>query len=78
MKRGKIKQTLNYSEFGVKGGKEIFAEGVKAICEYSEERVRLRLCDMILCIEGAGLSMKSYYDGSVCVTGEMRGINFER
>ncbi|MBQ8697332.1 MAG: YabP/YqfC family sporulation protein [Clostridia bacterium] len=82
MKRGRLERelagALSCSEFSVKGGKEVFAHGVKAICDYSCERVCLRLCDMTLCIEGTALTMKSYYNGAVCVTGNVRGICFER
>ena len=82
MKRGRLErgpaEALNCSEFSVRGGKEVFVHGVKAICDYSAEGVCLRLCDMTLCIEGEHLTMKSYYNGAVCVTGNVRGICFER
>ncbi len=66
------------SELSVKCGKEVFAHGVKAIAEYSEERVRLRLSDMTLCVNGTGLVMKSFFGGAVCVMGDIRGLDFER
>lgn len=75
----KLKENIAMgSELSVRCGREVFAHGVKAIAEYSEERVRLRLTDMTLCVNGTGLTMKSYYNGAVCVTGDIRGLEFER
>ena len=76
---GKLKEAAGIcSQISINGGKEVFAYGVKAICEYSAERVRLRLCDMTLCVKGVSLTMKSYYNGAVCVCGEIGGVELER
>ena len=78
-RRGKLCEAVcGCSEISVRGGREVFAYGVRAICEYSETRVSLRLSDMTLSVSGSALTMKSYYNSSVSVFGDVRGIEFER
>lgn len=66
------------SELSVCAGREVMAQGVRSILDYSENEVRLRLCDMTLGVRGQGLTMKSYYNGAVCVSGEITELGFER
>ncbi len=76
---GRLKEAAGIcSQISINGGKEVFAYGVKAICEYSTERVRLRLSDMTLCVRGDSLTMRSYYNGAVCVCGQIGGVDLER
>lgn len=85
MKKGRLRSvacavrqsTGTCSELYVCAGKEVTAHGVRAILDYAECEVKLRLCDMTLCVRGEGLSMKSYYGGAVSVCGEIREICFE-
>ena len=85
MKKAKVKAAIEEaknaagmcSELTVSGRREVMAHGCRAILSYSESEVKLRLQDMVLTVAGAGLTMKSYYDGSVRVSGRLTGLRFE-
>ena len=78
MKSKGIKRLATCSEVSVIGSREVLAGGVRAICEYTENSVSLKLCDTVLTVRGEGLTMRNYYGGAVCVCGEIRGLDFER
>ncbi len=85
MKRGRLKDAAEHamteagmcSALNVNAGRDVMAHGAQAIISYSESEVRLRLCDMILCVKGCNLTMKSYFGGSVRVSGVITELCFE-
>lgn len=65
------------SSFEMVSGSDLLIHGVKKVIEYDNDCIVLRLCDMRLSVSGGGLTMKSYYDGTVRISGEIRAVSFE-
>ena len=85
MKRNLIKRALGatadaacmVSSYEMTSCNDLLIHGAKKVVEYGNERIVLRLCDLILTVSGEGLTMKSYYDGTVRICGGIRTVDFE-
>lgn len=56
---------------------DMLIHGANKVIEYENTRIVLRLCDLRLTVTGEGLTMKSYYNGTVRVCGRIRTVDFE-
>lgn len=85
MKRNLIKRAASaaadavsmVSSFEMISGNDLLIHGAKKVIEYGNDRIVLRLCDLRLSVSGSNLTMKSYYDGTVRICGEIRTVSFE-
>ena len=51
-----------------------YFEGVKALGDFSEERVEVCFPACSVVLEGEGLSIGKYTDGDLCVVGKVRSL----
>lgn len=70
--------TGGVSDMRVRGGKEVIFDGCSGIALYHTDEIRLRMCDMTVCVTGADMIMKSYFGGHIEIYGEIRAVSFER
>ena len=52
-----------------------YFEGVKAMGDFSPERVDLYFKTCAVCVEGQGLSVKKYLDGDLFLSGKITALN---
>jgi len=60
----------------VNGKYEVTVDGVLSVLEYGEEKIMLELCDRTVTLYGSMLEMKSYYRGSMVISGEIIRIEY--
>ncbi len=52
-----------------------YFEGVKALGDFSEQRVEVCFPACAVALEGEGLSIGKYTDGDLCVLGKVRSLS---
>ena len=54
----------------------LLLNGVKGVAEFSEQSVRLLLCDMAILINGSGMCITVYENKSVEIVGRIGRIDY--
>ena len=53
----------------------VYCEGVKALGDFSEERIEVCFPACSIAVEGEGLSIGKYTDGDLCILGKVRTLS---
>lgn len=56
---------------------EISIENCRGILIYEAEKIHLKMSRFILCIEGEGLTLKSYFGSHISVRGRIDSLRFD-
>lgn len=51
-----------------------YFQGVKAVGDFSEERIELYFPSVKICVEGKGLTIKKYCDGDLILLGKITAL----
>ena len=51
-----------------------YFQGVKAVGDFSEERIELYFSSVKLCVQGKGLVIKKYCDGDLILSGKITAL----
>ncbi|MDD6265904.1 MAG: YabP/YqfC family sporulation protein [Clostridia bacterium] len=60
----------------INSGRKLIVSGCKRVVKYNNDYVKIALCDMAIEIEGADLSIKSYFDTDIELCGVIYEIRF--
>lgn len=58
------------------GNRELCISGCEGLRVYTDKKVVLELCDGVMTVRGEGLSLHSFSDGRVSVSGVISGISY--
>ena len=66
------------SQIALTGNREAVLEGCRGILSYSEEEIQLAMDNMVLCITGRMLRLRSMSDQSILIDGFIDTIQFKQ
>lgn len=61
----------------LRGRENLLVRGCRKILLYTDEEIRLLLCEYVLVIKGRRLYCASYYAGAVCIDGIISSLEIE-
>lgn len=78
MARG-LRNAISYENFSItlENDKRVFIDGCRSILKYESDCVRIRLYRRNLRVYGSELTLKSFSQKELCVSGKIAGVALE-